>query len=394
MKLIQNMERDTSALKGKPIIITGGGGGIAQEAGLALAYMGAQVIIGEVDEEKGRKAESQISTQFPGCARYMFLDLEKPDGIQAFCEKVSAEYGVPYAIINNAAITPFDSIERLPLSDWDRSYQVHLRGPLQMIQFFLPKMRERNQGILVFTPSSGAVAYMGGYEVLKTAQVELANTLAAELEDTGLSVFSIGPGLVKTQTAMQGIEKVAPLMGITTDDFYHMNQENLVSAEEAGTAFALSLLFAEKYHGQKIGGIQALIDAGIHEKSDEKISATFCEEGRELLTAIVRTFDEQNEGWKKRNVFERQWMLRDFKKHAGRSADEMANALHQYQKAYNEKNAEKLSGLSALLTSLSVYYQHQLEMMQGYIKEPEKRREYDTYIKGWLNDIETMKRRI
>ncbi len=389
--LIQNMAGDTSALTDKTVIITGGGGGIAQESGIALAYMGAKVIIGEVDEEKGKKAESLIAALFPERARYIPLDLEKPEVIQRFCEKVSEEYGTPYAIINNAAITPFDSIERLPLADWDRSYHVHLRGPLQLIQFFLPKMMEENEGVIVFTPSSGAVAYMGGYEVFKTSQVELANTLAAELEDTGLSVFSIGPGLVKTQTAMEGIEKVAPLMGISTDEFYHMNQENIVSAEEAGTAFAVSLLFAKKYHGQEIGGIQALIDAGIHEKSDEKISTTFDEEGQTLLAAIVRTFDGQNDGWKKRNVFERQWMLRDFKKYAGHSAEEMADALHQYQIAYNKKDVERLSGLSALLTSLSGYYQHQLEMMQGYIKEPEKRREYDTYIKGWLRDIEAMK---
>lgn len=389
--LIKNMVGNTSALTDKLVIITGGGGGIAQEAGIALAYLGAKVIIGEVDEEKGRRAEELITALFPDRARYIPLDLENPDVTQAFCEKVSAEYGTPYAIIHNATITPFDSIERLPLADWDRSYRVHLRGPLQLTQFFLPQMLESKQGVLVFTPSSGAAAYMGGYEVFKTSQVELASTLAAELEDTGLWVFSIGPGLVKTQTAMQGIEKVAPLMGISTDAFYDMNRENIVSAEEAGTAFAVSLLLAKKYHGQEIGGIQALIDAGIHQKTDEKISATFCEEGRTLLTAVVRTFDEQNDGWKKRNVFEKQWMLRDFKKYAGHSADEMASALHQYQIAYNEKEAEGLGGLSVLLESLSGYYQHQLEMMQGYIKNPEKRQEYDAYIRGWLKDIETLK---
>lgn len=389
--LIKNMADNISALTDKLVIITGGGGGIAQEAGIALAYLGAKVIIGEVDEEKGRRAEGLITALFPDRVRYIPLDLEKPDVIQTFCEKVSAEYGTPYAIIHNATITPFDSIERLPLADWDRSYRVHLRGPLQLTQFFLPPMLENKQGVLVFTPSSGAAAYMGGYEVFKTSQVELANTLAAELEDTGLSVFSIGPGLVKTQTAMRGIEKVAPLMGISTDEFYQLNRENIVSAEEAGTAFAVSLLFAKKYHGQEIGGIQALIDAGVHQKTDEKNPATFCEEGRTLLTTIVQTFDEQNEGWKKRNVFERQWMLRDFKKYAGRSADEMANALHQYQIAYSKKDAGRLGGLSALLASLSEYYRHQLEMMQGYIKSPEKRREYDTYIKGWLKDIEAMK---
>lgn len=392
--LIQNMVGDTSALADKPVIITGGGGGIAQEAGVALAYMGANVIIGEVDEEKGRRAESRITALFPNHAQYVPLDLEKPDKIQTFCEKVSTEYGTPHAIINNATITPFDAIERLPLADWDRSYRVHLRGPLQLIQFFLPKMLEKKQGVFVFTPSSGAVAYMGGYEVFKTSQVELANTLAAELEDTGLSVFSIGPGLVKTQTAMQGIEKVAPLMGISTEEFYHMNRENIVSSEEAGTAFAVSLLYAKKYYGQEIGGIQALIDAGIHQKSDGNTSTTFCEEGRTLLSTIVRTFDEQNDGWKKRNVFERQWLLRDFKKYAGRSADEMANALHQYHIAYSKKNSDELGGLSALLTGLSGYYQHQLEMMQGYIKDPEKRREYDTYIRGWLKDIEALKRMV
>lgn len=389
--LIENMKEDTSELRDKTIIITGGGGGIAQEAGMALAYMGAKVIIGEVDEKKGRRAEKRITALFPGRVRYIPVDLESPDVIQSFCEKVSEEYGTPYAIIHNATITPFDSVDRLPLADWDRSYRVHLRGPLQLIQYFLPQMLEKKQGVLVFTPSSGAVAYMGGYEVFKTSQVELANTLAAELEDTGLSVFCIGPGLVKTQTAMQGIEKVAPLMGISTEEFYHMNQENIISAEEAGTAFAVSLLLTKKYHGQEIGGIQALIDAGIHKKSDEKISAVYCEEGRTLLEVIVKTFDEQNDGWKKRNVFERQWMLRDFKKFAGRSADEMANTLHQYLTDYSNEDSKRLGGLPALLTSLSVYYRHQLEMMQGYIKNQEKRQEYESYIRGWIKDIEALK---
>lgn len=73
--LIQNMAGDTTVIMDKPVIITGGGGGIAQEAGIALAYMGAKVIIGEVDEEKGRKAESLITALFPDRARYIPIDL-------------------------------------------------------------------------------------------------------------------------------------------------------------------------------------------------------------------------------------------------------------------------------------------------------------------------------
>ena len=51
---------DTTALLNKTVVITGGGGGIALEAGKALAYMGANIIIGEVNEQRGRAAESCI----------------------------------------------------------------------------------------------------------------------------------------------------------------------------------------------------------------------------------------------------------------------------------------------------------------------------------------------
>lgn len=81
-------------------------------------------------------------------------------------------------------------------------------------------------------------------------------------------------------------------------------------------------------------------------------------------------------------------------KNAGCSADEMGNALHQYQIAYSQKDAERLDGLSVLLASLSRFYRHQLKMMQGYIKGPGERQEYDACINGWLKDIETMKRMV
>lgn len=379
---------DTTALLNKTVVITGGGGGIALEAGKALAYMGANIIIGEVNEQRGRAAESCILEIAPGRAHFLPLDLTDTDYIYQFCSQVFSQFGCPYAIIHNATITPFDSVKQLSLKKWDESYLVHLRGPLQLMQYFLPHMQEQNQGAVVFMSSSGAVAYMGGYEVFKTAQVELANTLSAELEDTGVSVFSFGPGLVKTKTAMEGIQSVAPLMGLTTEEFYELNQEAIVSPEEAGTALAVSLLSASRYDGQEIGGVQVLMDAGIGGGEEESKCVSFPKEAEEFLSRIVNTYDEQYDGWQKRNIFERQWTLRDFKKCAGTSADEISVSLHQYLKAVRAGQMENIAGLPALLTRLKFYYQHQLEMMRGYIKDPEKRQEYDAAIQSWIRDIE------
>lgn len=106
---------------------------------------------------------------------------------------------------------------------------------------------------------------MGAYEVFKTAQVELCNTLSGELEKTKIKTFSIGPGLVKTETAMNGIEIVSNMMGMTTDEFYTMNENHILGVEEAGCGFALSVLLADKYNGLEIGSIQVLIDFGLLE---------------------------------------------------------------------------------------------------------------------------------
>lgn len=377
----------TSELVNKTVIITGGGGEIAVEAGLALACMGAKVLIGEVNEPRGKEAEARISAEAPGRACYLPLDLTKPDSISHFCHEVSSRFGAPYAIIHNATITPFDAVRELPLNQWDASYLVHLRGPLQLIRHFLPDMLEQKQGVFVFMSSSGAVAYMGGYEVFKTAQVELANTLFAELENSGLSVFSFGPGLVKTQTAMEGIKKVAPLMGLTTEAFYSLNQDAIVSAEEAGTALAASLLYATRYNGQEIGGIQVLCDAGIYAQDEENTSTSYSKEADELLSHIVQIFDEQYEGWQKRNIFERQWVLRDFKKCMGLSADEVSVMLHRNFEAHRARQTNHMDGLAVLLHKLQSYYQRQLEMMKGYIKDPDKRREYENSIQGWIKVI-------
>jgi NAD(P)-dependent dehydrogenase (short-subunit alcohol dehydrogenase family) len=390
--LIQKLNIDSNALVGKTIIITGGGGGIATEAGKALVYLGANVILAESDEQKGIAAEEAIGTEWRGKAIYHPLDLTSSQSISELYEYVTKHYGCADVIIHNATITPIDSVEVLPLSNWDTSFSVHLRGPIELTQKFLPAMKKQNSGAILFTPSSGAVPYMGAYEVFKTAQVELAYTLVAELENTGIKVFCIGPGLVKTHTATAAIDKISSLMGISVDEFYAMNAGNIVSAEEAGTGFAVSLLFADKYNGSEIGANQALMDAGISNSlnASEQADKSYLLETEQLLISIGKTFDEQYNGWKQRNIFERQWMLRNFKKHVGRSADEVSNALASYISAYQNKDLNNMQELNKLLTRLRIFYVHQFELMQGYYKDQKTKDEYSVIIKGWIADIDSL----
>ena len=251
-------------LDDKTILLTGAGGGIGFEAAFAFAALGARVILAEIDPAKGKAAEEAVLTAYPEHPAVFYpVDLSDESQVRIMADWVIQNYGVPDVVFHNATITNMGSVDQVDISFWDKSYCVNLKAPVLLSQLFLPRMKERNSGTLVFVSSSGASPYMGAYEVFKTAQVELSNTLAMELEDTNINAYTIGPGLVKTQTAMSAIETVSASMGMSLDAFYEMNSKHIIGADAAGLGFALSVAHAERYRGQEIGCIQVLMDNGL-----------------------------------------------------------------------------------------------------------------------------------
>ena len=83
-------------------------------------------------------------------------------------------------------------------------------------------------------------------------------------------------------------------------------------------------------------------------------------------------------------------MLRDFKKHVGLSADEVPAFLNTHISTHQSTDSNDHRKLKNLLGSLRTYYTHQIELSQGYIKDPMTRNEYIAIITGWIHDIDTL----
>ncbi len=283
-------------LSGRVAIVTGAGGGIGFETARSLLWLGAKVIIAEIDKTKGNKARDRLLSEF-GKENIFFChtDVSKEKSIHKLHRFAVGKLGRVDIIINNAIVATVGAVHEVTTKQWDRSYGVNLRGPVLLLKYFLPAMIKRNEGTVVFVPSSGAAPYLGAYEVFKTAQVELANTLAAELENTGVLTYSIGPGIVKTDTAHGAIGKLAPLYNMTVEEFYKMNAGQMLSEEEAGAGFAASVALAEKYRGAEIGSIQALMDAGIDMMEPELSENQLTDEQKEAFSAAVREIRETEE---------------------------------------------------------------------------------------------------
>ncbi len=389
-----NLSRDS--LKGEVAIVTGAGRGIGFEAARALIWLGANVAIAEVNEDNGKTVAQILEKEFgSGKAIFIRTDVGNDEDIQRLVKEVLKKWGKVDIILNNATVFSMGPIRDTQIEKWDLSYRVNLRGPVILAQTFLPDMIKRKHGVIVCVSSSGAAPFMGAYEVLKTAQGELATTIDSEVEDTGVYAFTIGPGIVKTPGFIEGGGQVAAFMGKTLDQLIEMNKNFEITPEAAGVGFAAAIALAEKFHGQETSSIQALkaigIELGLEEETrqpEAKAQTTDRKQLLEVYQPVMKTYSEQSEGWKSRNLFQKQWIFRDFKKETNMSVDEMLSQLQTL--GDNIETGAPTARFRDTLNRLHDYYTHQQQVMKGFEKIQKKQIENNAIMEGWKCDIKEL----
>jgi NAD(P)-dependent dehydrogenase (short-subunit alcohol dehydrogenase family) len=384
------------SLAGRVAVVTGAGGGIGLEAARALIWLGARVVIAEVNRRTGQDAEARLILEFgKGAAKFVHTDVGDERSVNRLSSQVVRDFGPVDVVLNNATIALLGAVKDVPIQDWDASYRVNLRGPVLLARAFLPGMVARKSGVFVCVSSTGT-AFMGSYESFKAAQVHLAQTLDDELQSSGVIAFTIGPGFAPTQTALSSIPKLAAMMGKPVDELREMLRAHTLSVEAAGAGFAAAIALAERYRGQEISSVQALLDAGIElpEEIPESGRVTLAPEQIEQALSHCRqvraTLAEQSAGWKQRSIFEQQWLIRTFKQYARLPVEEWLKTLEKMEQALEARNVAGLSGVRPPFEGLAGYYAHLHEMAKGYVKDPAQREEQLRIVKGWQEDVEQL----
>jgi len=380
------------ALLGKTVLMTGGGGGIGFEASRAFSYMGAKVIIAEIDAQKGNNAQKNINAEFKNDnVDFYEIDISDEKQIDNLYKYITDKYTQLDVIINNAAVVPMGAIDKVPISDWDLSYAVNLRAPVILTQKFLPSMRKAG-GVIVFIPSAATTPYMSAYEIFKTAQLELCNTLSEEIADTSIITYSIAPGFVKTDTAVKAVEIVAFSMGIKADDFYKLHDEYIMDVELAGTGYAVSVVNARQYQGKEIMSYQVLIDSGLingnNEKSGNTLSDVNFDKLSLLFSKILDVFLDQYHDWQKKNLFQKQFILSDFKKQMGLPADSFKKQFETLQSQIQNHYWDNFMSSKGMFLKLQHFYKHQKELLQNYEKDLTQLNNDTNLLNSWIEILQ------
>ncbi len=136
------------------------------------------------------------------------LDVADPSAVEMIFGRIEAEHGVPDLLVNNAGISGGSGLTwNLAPESWWEIFEINVRGTYLCSRSLLPAMMSRGSGRII-NLSSGAATFPVGldndgtltsaYMASKAAVNRFTEALAGECFDSGVRVFAMSPGMVKT----------------------------------------------------------------------------------------------------------------------------------------------------------------------------------------------------
>lgn len=193
------------SLKGRLVVVTGGGSGIGAGVVEAFARQGARVVFFDIAETDSRALEAWLADLNPAPI-FEACDLTQVEALQAALAKVSVRFGPIDVLINNAASDDRHALTEVTPAYWDDRIAVNLRHLYFAAQAVAPEMRQQGRGVIV---NLGSISWHLGlpdlsiYETAKAGIEGMTRALARELGADGVRVACIVPGNVKTPRQMK-----------------------------------------------------------------------------------------------------------------------------------------------------------------------------------------------
>src|SRR5580704_12297915 len=205
-------------LEGKRAFVTGSTAGIGYAIAEALAREGAEVIVNGRTEERVEQAIRSIRTAHPQAkVEGLAADLANADGVRVAVERL------PDAdiLVNNLGIFEPKPFQEIPDEDWFHFFEVNVMSGVRLCRAYLPGMKTRNWGRVVFISSESAVqipAEMIHYGMTKTAQLAISRGLAETTAGTNVTVNTVLPGPTASEGVATFVEQMADARKISREE--------------------------------------------------------------------------------------------------------------------------------------------------------------------------------
>jgi len=189
-----------AGLNNKVAVVTGGGAGIGAAICRFLANDGADIAIWDWNAD----AAQQVANEIVALGRKAVVckvDVSNAKDIEAAVQKVHESLGPVSILVNNAAISPEKDFVDITLSDWERVFDINMKGVFMCTQAVIDDMIKAKWGRIINISSSSAQSgakRMVHYAATKGGVIAFTKSLAQEVGALGITVNNIPPSTVYT----------------------------------------------------------------------------------------------------------------------------------------------------------------------------------------------------
>jgi NAD(P)-dependent dehydrogenase (short-subunit alcohol dehydrogenase family) len=206
-------------MRGRAVLVTGGGSGIGRAAAQLLAGLGARVGVLDIDEASASEVAKEARDRGAERAVAVRCDVSVEDDVVAALIRCHDELGPPHGLFANAGTDAGAPLHELPTGTWERLIRTNLTGTYLTCKHVIARMLARGAGGSIVCTSSPAafVAFAaggaGGYSASKGGISALVRCMAIDYASHGIRVNAIVPGPTDTKLMWVNVpEEARPRM--------------------------------------------------------------------------------------------------------------------------------------------------------------------------------------
>ncbi len=187
-------------LTGKSALVTGASRGIGRAVADALARAGMNVTLTARDEQAVTAAAGEIAASGPGRAQGVAADVRDPAAMESAVQRALSAYGSLDAVVANAGVGVFASIDEMSIEDWQRTVDTNLSGVFYTVRASVEALKRSRGAIITVGSLAGTNFFAGGaaYNATKFGLAGFSQAIMLDLRKHGVKVSTIMPGSVAT----------------------------------------------------------------------------------------------------------------------------------------------------------------------------------------------------